>query len=279
MPGLPGEEPLQGLDGLARPALALLDVGQQVEELRVVREGAEALLERRLSARELARARVGDRQARPVRAVRRGIHGVPVVLDRLGVPAGLVGVPAEARVAAAQRAPDVVAPAPRRQVAVPLARGRDVASLVEGVRFPRRAGGAVVAGRRGHGLGGGRHARLRQRVSRRAGRGLAAGRRAGRAARLPPLHQDRAGDAEHEDRGQRRVHPGQLRGAGRPRRRRGRRSRGGRRGSPLRRRRGLGRRDGDSRVVLALRAPLGAVRKVGPAGSAEHRPLRRAGLR
>ena len=45
VPGLSGDEPLQGLDGLARPALALLDVGQQVEEVGVVREGAEALLE------------------------------------------------------------------------------------------------------------------------------------------------------------------------------------------------------------------------------------------
>jgi hypothetical protein len=112
MPGLPGEEPLQGLDGLARAALALLDVGQKVEELGVVREGAEALLERRLSSRELARADVGDGQARPVSSVRRGIHGLPVVLDRLGGPAGLVSVPAEARVATPQRAPDIVAPAP-----------------------------------------------------------------------------------------------------------------------------------------------------------------------
>ena len=280
MPGLPGEEPPQGLHGLACPALALLEVGQQVEELRVVREGAQALLEHRLTPRELARAPVSDRQARPVSTVGRGIHGLPVVLDRLGGPAGLVGVPAESRVAAAQRAPDVVAPAPGHQVAVPLARRRDLAPLVEGVRLPRRAGVGVIAGRRRHGLDGGRQARLRQGVRRRDGRRVPAGRRVGGTPRLPPAHQDRAGHAEHEDRGQRRVQPGQVRAAGRRGRRRGRRSRGGRHGgSELRRGRGLGRRCGHSRVVLALRAPFGAVREIGPAGSAEHRPLRRAGLR
>ena len=36
---------------------------------------------------------------------------------------------------------------------------------------------------------------------------------------------------------------------------------------------------GHPRVALALRAALGAVRKVGPAGSAEHRPLYQAGVR
>ena len=41
----------------------------------------------------------------------------------------------------------------------------------------------------------------------------------------------------------------------------------------------LARHDEQTAVVLTLRAPFGAVRKIGPAGPAEHRPWRGAGLR
>ena len=160
-------------------------------------------------AAELARPRVGERQARPVVALGRGVHGLPVILDRLGGPARLVRVTAQPRVAAPQRSPDVVPPAPRcqrhgtartpprpgpagRARRLPAQRGRPRSSPL----------GAV------HGLGGAGQARLRPGVARDAGgrRGLpSAGPR--RPLGLPPAHQRRAGHDEHERRGERGVQP------------------------------------------------------------------------
>ena len=153
---------------------------------------------------------MGERQAAPVLPLGCGIDGLPVVVDRLGVPARLVGVATEPRVAAGQRAPDVVPPALGLQVSVLLARGRDLALLIEREGLARRAGVRVVAPGRGDGRSDLRQTRLRN------GDGGVGGRRSrdfGRLLRLagfPPARHGRAAHQEEEDRSQRQVHAGQV---------------------------------------------------------------------
>src|SRR5262249_43130848 len=186
--------PPQRLHRLAGSSLALLEVGEQVEKLRIVWERAESLHQHRLPLREVACSAVGDRQADPVGSVRRRVYGLPVVVDRLGMAPGLIGVPAEARVARAQRAPDVIPPTARRQLTVSLARRRDIALLVESVRLPRRTGGGIVADGPGHGLYGALQAERRQGGQ--CGRRRIPSGSRGHPTLLPPVHHGWARHAE-----------------------------------------------------------------------------------
>jgi hypothetical protein len=224
---VPREKPPQGLDGLARPALALLDVGQKIEELGVVGKRAETLLEGRLASGELPRPPVRDRQARPVIPVLPRIEGPPIVLDGFTGPARLEGVPTEARVAVPRRPPRVVPSRPGRELAVPLARRCDLTLLVERVRLARGARGGVVARRSGRGLDDARAARLRRGI-RDGGRTGSRGRR-GDPRRLPPSHHHRATHREDEHGGEGHVQAREVRAPRRRGRGQGRAARRGRR--------------------------------------------------
>src|SRR6185436_397420 len=96
--------------------------------------------------------RVCDRQAHPVIPVRPRVEGAPIVLGCLAGPTRLIGIAPEARVAARRRLPRVVLARARGELAIPLARRRDVASLVERVRLAGGASGGIVPRGPGRGL-------------------------------------------------------------------------------------------------------------------------------